>query len=123
MRLGQRCLPLQLLWLIGGIVVTALPAEGGNMVIGSGVDSCGTWTANRSYPNQAKADAEWVLGYVAGIGSLSGVDPLNGLDYGAVVSWVNNYCAGRPLDHIVDAAVALAIELLKRHGVKLRIIQ
>jgi hypothetical protein len=102
---------------VGSIVVTAFPAQAADTVIGIGADSCGTWTADRANRNQASADTEWVLGYVAGVGFLSGSDPLSGLDFGAVTSWVNNYCAARPLDLIFDAATALAIELSKRHGV------
>lgn len=117
MWLGQRRLLLQLFLLVGSIVVTASPAKAGDTVIGIGADSCGTWTADRGNPYQVTADTEWVLGYVAGVGFLSGSDPLSGLDFGAVTSWVSNYCAARPLDLVFDAATALAIELSKRHGV------
>jgi hypothetical protein len=109
--------PLQVL-LLAAATCTARPSDAAaNMILGYGADSCGTWTADRNNRNQAVADAQWVLGYVGGMGFLSGKDLLGGLDYGAVVSWVNNYCEAHPLEQVVDAAIALGIELAKRHGV------
>ena len=34
-------------------------------------------------------------------------NPLNGLDYDAVMVWIDNYCAAHPLSKIKDAVVEL----------------
>lgn len=80
------------------------------VMIGAGVDSCGTWTADRRSPNSAAAlqDGQWVLGFLSGIGyeGRDDVDPLQGLDAQAVWAWTDNYCRAEPLLNISDAAKA-----------------
>jgi hypothetical protein len=109
--------PLRVLLLAAGTCAARPSDAAANTIIGIGADSCGTWTADRNNRNQVITDTQWVLGYVAGMGFLSGKDLLSGLDYGAVVSWVNNYCEAHPLEQVADAAIALGIELARRHGV------
>jgi hypothetical protein len=79
-------------------------------LIGAGVDSCGTWTADRRHPSGSPAlqDGEWVLGFLSGIGyeGAASIDPLQGVDAQAVLAWVDNYCQVNPLDKISDAAKA-----------------
>jgi hypothetical protein len=77
--------------------------------IGKGVESCGTWTADRriDYGRSILGDEQWVLGYLSGFG-FSGVhDPLNHLDAEAVYGWVDNFCRENPLKRMIDAADAL----------------
>ncbi len=81
------------------------------MVIGTGLESCGTWTANRRYPNSIAAvmDEQWILGFLAGVGDAipSDADPLRGVDAQAVWAWVDNYCHANPLDQIIRAGEAI----------------
>lgn len=60
----------------------------------------------------------WVLGYVSG---MNGVrvntgrnDMLDGMNGAQLVAWMDNYCAGHPLDDVPAAANALVDELSRR---------
>ena len=79
-------------------------------LIGAGTDACATWTADRRTPDGKAAlqDAQWVVGYLSGIGyeGPSDVDPLNGVDAEAVWTWIDNYCRAHPMDEIRAAAEA-----------------
>jgi hypothetical protein len=77
-------------------------------VVGPGVSSCGTWTADQSNATAYQIDLSWVLGFLAGIAYASLDNPLHGLDANAVADWIDNYCQAHPLEHIIDAADALA---------------
>jgi hypothetical protein len=102
---------LILLWCASG---SAQPM--GYQITGAGTVSCGTWTADRRYPNSVPAlqDAQWVLGFLSGIGFLEDADkngeinPLRGVNAEAVWAWIDNYCHGNPLDLVVEAAVAFS---------------
>jgi hypothetical protein len=80
-------------------------------VMGAGIESCGTWVSDRRIPNSVSAsqDAQWALGFLSGIGMMGSgdADPLNDLDYNAVMVWLDNYCATHPLNKIADAIMAL----------------
>jgi hypothetical protein len=81
----------------------------GFALIGSGVESCGTWTASRRQSEFAAIQpAQWILGFLSGAGYMSseGVDPLNRVDAQAVWAWVDNYCLAHPLESIEQAGVA-----------------
>ena len=82
----------------------------GFMVIGSGVRSCGAWTADRRYPDSIAAlmDEQWILGFLTGSGDATpgDADPLHGVDAEAVWAWVDNYCRANPLDKIIRAGEA-----------------
>jgi hypothetical protein len=78
-------------------------------VIGPGASSCGTWTADHATPNpMAKfLDEMWVLGFLAGVGDSTPLNPLQGLDANAVTVWVGDYCNAHPLDTILKASESL----------------
>jgi hypothetical protein len=100
---------------VAGLVIIATglceaPPAAAYKLIGAGVDSCGTWTADRRLPQSfaAAQDEQWVLGFLAGIGFVGqgGDNPLDGLDADAVWAWFDNYCQANPLLHISQAAAA-----------------
>lgn len=78
-------------------------------VIGLGMASCGTWTADRKgngWP--AVVDENWVLGFLSGAGIFgpSNINPLGGTDDNGVFGWVDNYCKTHPLAQIDQAGEA-----------------
>jgi hypothetical protein len=92
------------------LVITATPTYAGVKFIGAGAVSCGTWTHDHQYPDSSGAylDDQWALGFLSGAADEgpSNIDPLQDLDYNAVVAWITNYCAANPLSKIVAAAEA-----------------
>jgi hypothetical protein len=78
-------------------------------LMGAGVQSCGTWTANRRLPDTTlyQIGIEWVLGFLSGAGYEGSGDPMRGLDVNAVADWIDNYCQAHPPEKIADAAEAL----------------
>ena len=88
----------------------AAPARAQSIhMIGAGVSTCGTWTADRKTPNSvlALSDGQWVLGFLTGVAITNhNADPLRGLDANGVLAWVDNYCQANPIKQIVDAALA-----------------
>ena len=93
------------------------------VVIGSGAESCGSWTANaRAYaPGRGVATLghqvhlqhrQWVVGFLSGIGAMGvpGINPLNNLDGEGVWAWIGNYCRANPIKDIADAATAFVKE-------------
>lgn len=105
-------------WLRIGIIATLLacmvvgaPDAIAFTLIGNGVSSCGSWTADRrevgGNPVVTFGNHAWLLGFLSGVGYAgTDFDPLRGLDAGAVSAWVDNYCAVRPLNDISIAAEA-----------------
>jgi hypothetical protein len=80
--------------------------------IGSGTDSCGTWTSARSTRTGWFQDSQWVLGFLSGFGYMGkrdGYDPLDGLDAEGVWAWVDNYCGTHPLEELSGAAEAFIV--------------
>jgi hypothetical protein len=79
-------------------------------IIGAGVDSCGTWMADRHHPRSPDAlqDEQWVLGFLSGVGyeGGEGVDPLNDMEANGVWAWIDNYCQAYPIETITTAAKA-----------------
>jgi hypothetical protein len=76
--------------------------------IGMGNMACGEWTSARRHPDsdQAVADGEWILGFIAGAAYENGKDPLSGINADGVWAWIDNYCAANPRQTQVDAATA-----------------
>jgi hypothetical protein len=100
------------------LVTTGATEAGAYLAIGSGIDSCGSWTANRpaytpgglatqSFQN-ALQDQAWVLGFLSGIGFVAknGADPLDGVDAEGVWAWIDNYCRAHPIEVLGQAAAA-----------------
>jgi hypothetical protein len=88
------------------------------MMIGSGLDSCGAWTAHQIDYNKSGRvtlgsqavlqEVGWVMGFLSGIGFIhaNDDDPLKDMDLHGVVAWVSNYCRDHPIKNIGQAAVA-----------------
>jgi hypothetical protein len=97
------CVPLVAALTIGGTDAQAF------RVIGTGNDSCGTWTADRRVGGRAAGqDQQWILGFLSGI-SYEGsedVDTLKGMDAEGVFAWMDNYCQAHPIEDIIDAGEA-----------------
>jgi hypothetical protein len=85
--------------------------------IGSGTESCGSWTASRREVDPGRSvtpgsqaalqEMQWVLGFLAGVGYGSvDLDPLNNVDAQGVWAWVDNYCQAHALEKIREAAQA-----------------
>jgi hypothetical protein len=76
-------------------------------VVGLGLSSCGTWTADRRANGpKAAMDGAWVLGFLSGVGYAGPDDPLTNVDADGVWAWVDNYCRTNPISSILDAAKA-----------------
>jgi hypothetical protein len=84
--------------------------------IGEGANSCGAWTFERQQNSTKSAlYATWVLGYVSGQNAdASTTNFLQGVDAGAILGWIDNYCRSNPLEKIVTAAGSLVVELVLR---------
>lgn len=80
-------------------------------IMGSGIASCGTWTAQRR-ARQSDTFEQWVVGFLAGVGWVGdkGDDPLRGLDAQAVLAWMDNYCQAHPLERIAKATSTFALD-------------
>jgi hypothetical protein len=105
-------LPLKMRLALPAVLAAALvgsaPAIGYNM-IGSGTDSCGTWTALRHQSEPAAMQpGQWILGFLSGVGymDLGELDPLNRMDARAVWAWVDDYCLTHSRESIARAGAA-----------------
>ena len=105
-------------------VTVAMPAQAANqyVIFGGGSRPCGSWLQLRS---QAAPDSavlqSWVLGYVTGVNAnlLSiNQDVTGGMTADALFGWIDNYCAGHPLDSLARAAGALLDSLLVKNKPK-----
>lgn len=66
-------------------------------IMGTGITiSCGGWVEIRKTPNKAVVE-EWSLGYLSGVAMWTPISPLDGLDAGAVMVWLDNFCQRNPL--------------------------
>ena len=66
-------------------------------IMGTGITiSCGGWVEIRKTPNKGAVE-EWSLGYLSGVAMWTPVSPLDGLDAGAVMVWLDNFCQRNPL--------------------------
>lgn len=95
-----------LMALIAGTLAVSESAVGYTSM-GSGATSCEAWvTARHSATPEKAAREQWVVGFLSGIGSmvLGELDPLHGLDAGAVYGWVDRYCGDHPAETIETAA-------------------
>jgi hypothetical protein len=94
---------------LAAVAVVVLMTGSGKayQIVGPGVSSCATWTADRrSDSDMADLDLSWILGFLSGVGYVAAPDqdPLHGLDRAAVPAWVDRYCEAHPLDAIATAA-------------------
>jgi hypothetical protein len=99
---------LALIVLLGAHGALAQPEQESHL-LGAGVFTCRTWTVDHHSQNVAiYVEEAWVFGFLSAIGyvHLNRMDPLHGMDGGAVDSWIDNYCSAHPLDRIAEAASA-----------------
>jgi hypothetical protein len=100
--------PLLTCVIIAILMSSSAEAQMMTYMIGAGMDSCGTWTADRRNPrsSDAQQDQQWVLGFLSGIGYQGDINlnPLNGMDANGVLAWIDNYCQAHPIDKIKEAA-------------------
>jgi hypothetical protein len=82
--------------------------------------SCETWNADRKTNNTKSyvPTAQWVSRYlreaVDGPKGVVGHDPLRGMPYDAVVSWLDKHCGQHPQQKIGEAADALFKDTMAR---------
>jgi hypothetical protein len=74
--------------------------------LGAGTVSCEAWTAARQHRTGWYDMAEWVLGFLSGVGYTGRAAPLQGWDAHAVAAWMDNYCRANPLKNLDAAAEA-----------------
>ena len=63
------------------------------------------------------AQTAWVQGFLSAFNYYGGATAPNivtGIDANGVFAWIDNFCAGHPLDTIATASVALISELSNR---------
>ena len=96
--------------LVVGLLGYQTNAPAAFVEIGAGLDSCGTWTADRRSPGGSAAlqDEQWVLGFLTGAADIGPIDadPMRDVDAHAIWAWIDNYCRAKPLDKIIKAAEA-----------------
>lgn len=78
--------------------------------------TCGGWrrTPRDLEMIQKAALLNWVLGFISGRTALRGEDLLDDVDQASVSAWLDDYCAQRPLDNLLQAAVQLETDLQVR---------
>ena len=57
---------------------------------------------------------EWLLGYLSGLASSSGVNILGDKDEESIYLWIDNYCKANPLDTLSDGSNELFGEQEKK---------
>ncbi len=99
------------------LVIFAAQAHAQNVIMGAGVASCGTWTADQRAPkasNRSIQGEQWVLGFLSSAAMSYDIDPLKDVDADGVWAWFDNYCQANPLTSITQAAVAFLHEVKVR---------
>lgn len=76
-------------------------------IMGTGVESCGTWLQHRS--EGPYGDLQWVLGYLSGAAMWGSKDSLR-WDANAVWYWLDNYCQTHPVSNLSDALSAYIVK-------------
>lgn len=88
----------------------ALGADSVDAVV-RGAPSCGEWVAQRKKADAlALANANWVTGYLSGLGVGSGKNVFAGRDNAAVLAWMDHYCREHPLKDAAAGGQALMAE-------------
>ncbi len=92
-----------------------------HMVIGAGVDSCGTWNAERANQSRRNENAAWILGYVSAFNRYRLTRDGNvakGIDSNGLIGWIDAFCASHPLNMIETAGAGLIEELRQKTGAR-----
>jgi hypothetical protein len=82
-------------------------------MIGAGLDSCETWTAEKGRSAHVEYEA-WVLGYISAFnrfGLKVDGDVGRTTDGRGILAWMDRYCADHPLERVYNAVVELIDEL------------
>jgi hypothetical protein len=98
------------------VALTSTAPLANSIVIGAGVESCGTWT-NSERNNTNSFRHEWVMGYVSSYNFYSltvSSDVSQGIDPNGLIAWITNYCTANPLNQIATATIHLIEELRRR---------
>ena len=99
--------------------------------LGQTSTSCGEFVNAAEYNNRARLPADppatfsdpvtaglmsWVEGFLSGINYMGSADRLagQGVQAEARYRWLENYCRGHRLDHLLDAALALRLALIAK---------
>lgn len=85
-------------------------AQAGNWVYGTGVESCGQWTAGRKDPLTELRHHSWLMGWISGASYYRNSE-VPETDFHAAVEWMNNYCHDNPLEQISVGAKQLILQL------------
>ena len=117
--------------LIGAMTLTspsdAATTKGVYTILGTGTDSCGSWTSNRPYdPGEAPfvsnqhitdliAEQAWILGYVTSFNMAvwKGNNVASETDRKGIFAWIDKYCAANPTTVLSGAAEDL-VEFLSK---------
>jgi hypothetical protein len=102
------------------IVVSSADARDSFTIIGAGVESCGTWTAE-THRSVGSLNHSWLLGYVTAFNRYwLSIDKnvAQGTNAEGLIAWMDNYCQAHPLDNISKAADNLIDELLRTSGAR-----
>jgi hypothetical protein len=103
------------------LVTLSSPVVAQTTVRGPGTASCGAWVHDRTSQNDrdltSRFDREsWIMGYITAYNTFAdaGGDVARGTDARGLFQWIDNFCAGHPLDTVADATFALVSELRRR---------
>lgn len=105
-------------------LLSVMPAQAANqyVILGAGSRPCGSWLDERSQAlPESAALQSWVLGYFTSVNAnflTSSADVTGGANPDTLFSWIDNYCAGHPLDSLARATSALLDSFLVKNKVK-----
>ena len=112
--------------LLGTIIMVAAASgetanAGDKLAYGARMISCAQWVRFRAIgdkPSSYQAQA-WIDGFLSGY-NVADDENINFLEPSqstiASYAWIDNYCGPKPLDRLMQAAIALKNELLVRAG-------
>lgn len=102
--------------MLAAVTVPASPPPLMTGTYGIGNASCGKWTQDlRDDPHGTARymDISWLGGFITGMNaSLRFGDITQGRDFPGMSAWVDNYCAGHPLENVLGASENLVVELV-----------
>jgi hypothetical protein len=79
---------------------------------GPGTTSCGSWTLeHRDRTTKATIQDSWLLGFVTAEELFSNQKRYKNPDNAALIVWVSDYCAKKPLSQLMEASYVLTVEL------------
>jgi hypothetical protein len=96
-------------------VVPPSPTKDNIIYVGNGGHSCGQWIEDRHnhLSLESLVDQSWVVGYLSAYNEWG---PGNGdvsshTDTPGMVAWIDNYCAGHPVEVLGDVTSRLMLDL------------